>query len=236
MKSLSYTGVIIASSIITIWFVSIIMLMQWDFSFSNPLTYIAVLFQMHLYTGLFITAHDAMHGTVLVGNKNTNLLFGQLCTALYAVFPFQKLNSKHHDHHAFVHSGKDPDYYEGNFFIWYFHFVKQYISWWQILLMAIIFNMVKIWIPEKNLLLFWVIPSLLSTLQLFYFGTYLPHKGEHNNKHHAVSQSKNHLYAFLSCYFFGYHYEHHDSPSTPWWQLWKKKEQTGANLYQQNTY
>jgi beta-carotene/zeaxanthin 4-ketolase len=27
-----------------------------------------------------------------------------------------------------------------------------------------------------------------------------------------------------SCYFFGYHWEHHHSPATPWWELWKVKE------------
>jgi beta-carotene ketolase (CrtW type) len=89
--------------------------------------------------------------------------------------------------------------------------------------MAIIFNILKIWIPESNLFFFWVLPSLLSTLQLFYFGTWLPHHGEHDNKHQSGSQHKNHLVAFLTCYFFGYHYEHHDSPGTPWWKLWQIK-------------
>jgi beta-carotene ketolase (CrtW type) len=27
----------------------------------------------------------------------------------------------------------------------------------------------------------------------------------------------------LSCYFFGYHYEHHESPQTPWWKLYQIK-------------
>jgi beta-carotene ketolase (CrtW type) len=87
--------------------------------------------------------------------------------------------------------------------------------------MAILFNVLKLWLPQSNLLLFWVAPSLLSTFQLFYFGTYLPHKGEHDNRHQSRSQKKNHVAAFFSCYFFGYHYEHHDSPGTPWWRLWK---------------
>ncbi len=72
------------------------------------------------------------------------------------------------------------------------------------------------------------IPAGLSTLQLFYFGTYLPHMGEETNAHHSHSQSKNHLWAFISCYFFGYHFEHHDSPGTPWWRLWRVKEKQGA--------
>jgi hypothetical protein len=32
--------------------------------------------------------------------------------------------------------------------------------------------------PLGNLLLFWALPSILSSLQLFYFGTYLPHRHE----------------------------------------------------------
>lgn len=219
----SNTGVIFALIIIGLWFLCIITLMQWEVNFRNPMLYVFILIQMHLYTGLFITAHDAMHGTVS-SNRLLNNSLGQLCTALYACFPFSKLNSKHHEHHRHVHTDNDPDFHSGSFIPWYFSFIKTYLSWWQIALMALIFNLLKIWVPELNLLLFWVLPSLLSTLQLFYFGTWLPHHGEHTNKHQSRTQNKNHLLAFLSCYFFGYHYEHHDSPGTPWWALWKLKE------------
>lgn len=218
-----YSGVYIAILIISLWFASLYNLLKWNFSFDNPLVYLFILIQTHLYTGLFITAHDAMHRTIAPYSVKLNNFFGQLCTLLYAVFSFETLKAKHHQHHQFVHTEKDPDYYSGNFIKWYYHFILQYITWWQIVLMAIIFNVLKIWIPEQNLLIFWVAPSLLSTLQLFYFGTYLPHKGEHNNKYQSNSQAKNHIWAFLSCYFFGYHYEHHDSPATPWWKLWQVK-------------
>jgi len=218
----SNKGTLIAFIVIACWTFSIISLMNWELKFDNPLLYLFLLIQMHLYTGLFITAHDAMHGTVSA-NRRLNNAIGQVCTALYACFPYKVLNTKHHEHHRYVHTEKDPDYSEGNFFVWYLSFIKQYLSWWQVVLMAIIFNILKIWIPESNLFFFWVLPSLLSTLQLFYFGTWLPHHGEHNNKHQSGSQRKNHVLAFLTCYFFGYHYEHHDSPGTPWWRLWEAK-------------
>lgn len=211
--------------LIFLWLGSIVSLMFSDLSFSNPLLYLMVLVQMHLYTGLFITAHDAMHGTVAPKNPKLNLIIGQICTIFYALFSFKKLNRKHHQHHQFVHTSQDPDYHNSGFLKWYFHFIKEYLSWWQVVAMAIIYNVLKIWIPEKNLLFFWVIPSLLSTVQLFYFGTYLPHKGEHHNQHQSNTLAKNHIWAFFSCYFFGYHYEHHDSPATPWWRLWQNKEQ-----------
>lgn len=220
----SQIGVLAAVFIISAWTICILYFMQTELDLTKPWIYLFILIQTHLYTGLFITAHDAMHGTVS-SNRTLNNFIGQLCTLLYALFPFKKLNTKHHQHHRHVHTEEDPDYHQGSFLFWYFSFIKQYLSWWQVLLMALIYNVLKVWVPELNLLLFWVLPSLLSTLQLFYFGTWLPHHGEHSNVHQSRTQAKNHIFAFLSCYFFGYHYEHHDSPGTPWWRLWKLKGQ-----------
>lgn len=222
MKKPSGIGLLVAIVVIGSWFACLWFLLQWEFSWRNPLTYLLVLVQMHLYTGLFITAHDGMHGTIYPSRK-VNEVVGQICTALYAAFSFKKLNVKHHQHHKHVHSESDPDYHEGGFLRWYLKFITEYISLWQLLIMAVTFNVLKIWFPEQNLLLFWVLPALLSTLQLFYFGTWLPHHGEHDNVHQSRSMKKNHVIGFLSCYFFGYHYEHHQWPGIPWWQLWKMK-------------
>lgn len=222
MKSVLNPGVLIACLVITLWTVSLFLLLNLEFSFQNPFTYLLILVQMHLYTGLFITAHDAMHGTVSP-NRWLNNAIGQVCTALYAAFPFKRLYKKHHEHHRHVHTEDDPDYHTGSFLRWYFNFMKEYISWQQLLMMAVLFNVLKLWFSESNIVVFWVVPSLLSTLQLFYFGTWLPHHGEHNNVHQSSTQKRNHVLAFFSCYFFGYHYEHHDSPGTPWWRLWTMK-------------
>jgi len=221
-KTPSNVGLFVALLVMGCWATGIILLMHWQVNYANPLLYLFILVQMHLYTGLFITAHDAMHGTVCP-NKKLNDLVGYVCTLLYASFWYPKLYTKHHQHHSHVHTNDDPDYHEGNFIQWYTRFIRNYLSLWQIVIMAMLFNVLKLWIPQANLLLFWVLPSLLSTLQLFYFGTYLPHKGEHDNQHHSRSQNKNHLLAFLSCYFFGYHYEHHDAPWLPWWKLWRAR-------------
>ncbi len=213
-------GLFFAVLIIGSWFTSTVFLMQWPIKWGNPLLYIFVLIQMHLFTGLFITAHDAMHGTVSA-NKFVNNAAGYVATFFYAAFFYPQLYTKHHQHHKHVHTDQDPDYHQGNFISWYIRFIRNYLSIWQIVWMAILFNILKIWVPQPNLLLFWVAPSLLSTLQLFYFGTYIPHKGEHDNIHQSRTQKRNHVVAFFSCYFFGYHYEHHASPGTPWWLLWK---------------
>ena len=73
-KNKSVTGLLIALLVIGCWAISIILLMQWTVNFSNPLTYLFILLQMHLYTGLFITAHDAMHGTVSSNRQVNNLI------------------------------------------------------------------------------------------------------------------------------------------------------------------
>ncbi|WP_295769751.1 fatty acid desaturase [uncultured Mucilaginibacter sp.] len=215
-------GVGVALVIIGLWLVSTILLMQWQVRFTNPLLYVFILVQTHLYTGLFITAHDAMHGTVSA-NKTVNNAAGYITTFLYAAFWYPTLLKQHHKHHSHVHTNDDPDYHHGGFWAWYIRFIRNYLSIWQVIFMAALFNLLKLWIAQPNLILFWVVPSLLSTLQLFYFGTYKPHKGEHDNPYHSTSQKKNHVVAFFSCYFFGYHYEHHASPGTPWWMLWKAK-------------
>ena len=152
---------------------------------------------------------------------------GQLCAMLFAFNFYGKLLPKHHQHHRYVATDQDPDYHEGGFWAWYFSFAKQYITIWQIVLMAIAFNLLIFFFPEPNVLMYWAIPSVLSTFQLFYFGTYVPHKGMHapDNIHQSRSQKQNHWWAFWSCYFFGYHYEHHASPNTPWWRLYQVKEQ-----------
>lgn len=224
-NSVDPKGLIIGWGIISLWGVSLFLLLNFPINWSNPLVYLGILVQTHLYTGLFITAHDSMHG-VVSSHTNLNRLTGWIAALLFSYNFYSKLFPKHHEHHRHVATEKDPDYHPSRkFLVWYVSFIRQYVTIWQILLMAVTFNILKLFLPTENLVVFWMLPAVLSTFQLFYFGTYLPHMGENDNKHHSSTQSKNHIWAFISCYFFGYHYEHHDSPGTPWWRLWKVKEQ-----------
>jgi beta-carotene ketolase (CrtW type) len=143
---------------------------------------------------------------------------------------YQRLLLKHKLHHLFPAEERDPDYttHSQNFWTWWFSFMRQYITLWQLIIMAVLFNVLLQFFSQKSLLVFWIIPAFLATLQLFYFGTFRPHRLPHlpeMEPHKSRSQSRNHIWAMLSCYFFGYHYEHHESPKTPWWQLWKIKIQ-----------
>lgn len=227
-------GIFYAIAIVALWALSLTYLLHYKIDFRDPLIYVFVLIQMHLYTGVFITAHDAIHGVVVPNNKKLNYGIGFLCATIFAYNNYEKLSRKHHLHHAHVVSEEDPDYYDGNFFRWYLKFALEYVTIWQILLMAITYNLLKLFFPMENLIVFWEIPAILSTLQLFYFGTYLPHRGEHHpsDKFKAKSQKLNHFFAFITCYFFGYHHEHHAYPYLPWWNLAKAKEKEDSLITQ----
>jgi beta-carotene/zeaxanthin 4-ketolase len=216
-------GLLIAAGIILSWFISLMVLLDLEVNYANPFIYIGILIQTHLYTGLFITAHDAMHG-VVSNHKKMNHFVGWMAAILFSFNFYWRLFPNHHKHHKFVATDEDPDYHVSSRFIpWYFSFIFTYLNIWQFLLMAVTFNLLKLVFPVSNLILFWMLPAILSTLQLFYFGTYQPHKGSPPNKHKSGTLPSNHIWAFISCYFFGYHYEHHEAPNTPWWRLWKAK-------------
>lgn len=230
-KSITQKGLLAATCILCLWFVSLIFLLNWEINLNSPIFYLGILIQTHLYTGLFITTHDSIHGVVAPQFPKLNRWIGILTASLFAFNNYWILEKKHHQHHDFVNTDKDPDVHQGNFFLWWFKFIFQYVTWKQVLLMAITYNILKIWIPMWNLILFWELPAILGTLQLFYFGTFIPHKGEFKkeNIYQSRSQKLNHFASFISCYFFGYHYEHHAFPYLPWWKLPKAKEELMKN-------
>jgi beta-carotene ketolase (CrtW type) len=191
----------------------------------NPMMYVHILVQSYLYTGLFITAHDAMHGSI-AESRWVNKAFGYTASLLFAGMWFPKLKENHKLHHQYPAEKRDPDYYTGsqNFFVWWGNFMVKYLTVFQLVIMAAAFNLLLFRYEEIRVILFWVLPAIVGTLQLFIFGTWLPHRLPHTDDmmpHRARSQRKNHLLAMLSCYFFGYHKEHHDSPRPPWWKLYQ---------------
>ena len=221
-------GILIASTIILLWASTLFSLLSWDVAEFYPLEIlIAIFWQTFLYTGLFITAHDAMHGLVCPQNCQINNLIGSLTLWMYGLFSYEKLWQKHWLHHCYPASKLDPDFHNGKdscFFAWYFHFIKGYWSWRRLGGLLVIFSLViyVLHISPSNLALFWVIPSILSSLQLFYFGTFLTHqkpKGGYRNPHRAQSNALPILWSFITCYHFGYHQEHHEHPDVPWWKL-----------------
>jgi beta-carotene ketolase (CrtW type) len=221
-------GLVIAISVISVWLSHLLYCLNFVQLTENIFVSILhSLIQAYLFTGLFITAHDAMHGTVS-RNRTINKVIGTIACFLFAGLSYKRLIHSHALHHKHpTDSEKDPDFHHSNnYFLWFFSFMVRYTTISQIVIMAITFNVLKIWFLESSILYFWVIPSLLGTIQLFTFGTYFPHKKPHTTAmqpHFARSLRKNHVVAMITCYFFGYHSEHHQYPHIPWWKLYSVK-------------
>ena len=126
-------GLVIALTIIGLWTSSLLFLLSWEIFQLHPgLILIAIWWQTFLDTGLFITAHEAMHGLVCPYNLQINHLIGSAAVLLYALFPYEKLLTKHWLHHRYPASSLDPDFHDGkngSFGAWYCHFLKSYWSW-----------------------------------------------------------------------------------------------------------
>jgi len=185
-----------------------------------------------LYVGLFITVHDACHGSVAPGRPQVNLWIGRIFAALYAGLSFDRLRKKHLQHHQFSGTDADPDFHPKNrpsFVFWLRRVFMNYVTFQQILIMCLVAQILMhvFHFAERNVFAFWVAPSLLSSFQLFYFGTYLPHR-EINlepfpDHHHARNSSAGFFWSLLGCYHFGtYHLVHHKFPGVTWFQLPKK--------------
>jgi beta-carotene ketolase (CrtW type) len=219
-------------TIMALWAGSLIWLFSVDVSSLGVAGLIAAVFlRTFLQTGLFITAHDAMHGTIVPSNRQLNDRIGAISILAYALLPYRSLLKKHRMHHRYPASSRDPDFcerYQHQALLWYFQFMAGYLDPRQLRrlltgmgLMLILFNLG--WqIPLSNLLLFWILPLLLSSIQLFYFGTFLPHRQTeigYSDRHRAKSSRYPVFWSLITCYHFGYHWEHHVYPHLPWYQL-----------------
>jgi len=190
-----------------------------------------ILMRAFLQTGLFIVGHDAMHGSLLPGSQLWNQRIGRVGLLLYAWLPWQSACRNHRRHHLAPGSPCDPDHqglHPHGPVRWYLRFMTSYLTPVQ---MA---GLLSTWLvalallrplspqPLINLLLFWILPLLLSSLQLFAFGTYLPHRdasGRSDDRHRSASLCWPEALSFLACFHFGYHWEHHQSPQVPWYRL-----------------
>lgn len=190
------------------------------------------LFATWLFVGLFIVAHDCMHGSLVPFRPAVNRAIGQLCLFLYAGFEFDKLNRKHHLHHRYSGTAEDPDFDAvppHGLAHWYWKFFIEYFSWRQLLFVTAVGSVYLhvIGVPLANLVAFWAMPAILSSFQLFYFGTYLPHRPlavAFADRHRARTNDFDWWLSLATCFHFGYHHEHHLWPDVPWWRLPKVRQ------------
>jgi beta-carotene ketolase (CrtW type) len=189
----------------------------------------AVIALTWLSVGMYIVAHDAMHGSLCPSMPRLGRAAGALAVWLYAGFSFAALQAKHGDHHRFPGTDADPDFASGgkaSIPAWYGRFMTTYFSKREMLRIALRAGVyLLLGARLENILLFFALPGLLSSFQLFYFGTYLPHRHAGTEQtgfrdhHKARSNDYGYGLSLLTCFHFGYHHEHHLQPGTPWWRL-----------------
>lgn len=190
-----------------------------------------ILGRTFLHTGLFIVAHDAANGSVWPQNRPINDFIGSVALTIYALLPYGKFVENHFQHHRYPASSEDPDFHDSqhkNLTAWYLKFMATYLNWRENLVllvgMTLIFHGLRLGLHLSgiNLVLFWAVPSFLSSMQLFYFGTFLPHRESHTgyaDAHCARSSNFPIFWSFLTSYHFGYHWEHHEYPHLPWFEI-----------------
>jgi len=194
---------------------------------------LAVLLRSFLHTGLFIVAHDAMHGVLRPACPEANARWGQLALTLYAGLTYDSCRAKHALHHRFSGGHGDPDVHGSKgpelraALHWLIHFVGGYLSWSQMARLLAgwgvlgLLSLALTPTASLNLLFFCILPLLLSSLQLFVFGTYLPHRAidPQSGTHRPRSLDLPVWLSLLTCYHFGYHWEHHQYPWLAWHEL-----------------
>lgn len=223
-------GLLLAALVLGAWLavhIGAIFFVDWSAPGVWVMAPIVVLLQTWLSVGLFIVAHDSMHGSLVPANATLNAWIGRICVGLYAGFSYERLYANHHEHHRYAGTDRDPDFdvtHPRTFWPWYVKFFRTYFGWREfgVLALVVAVYMLVLWERWPVILVFWALPAILSSLQLFYFGTYLPHRqGEppFTDQHRSRSNDFPWLVSLLTCFHFGYHHEHHERPWVPWWKL-----------------
>jgi beta-carotene ketolase (CrtW type) len=214
------------------WLVTLVIGLRLDLDQMHPLVITAwVLVRSFLHTGLFILAHDAMHNSLVPGHGLINQRIGRLCLWLYAGLNYDVCKRNHHRHHLMPESEADPDFcptHNRSVLAWLVRFLRNYLNPAQLSRLIFVLTLLLLAAqlhqsqPLVTVSVTFLLPLLISTAQLFFVGTYLPHRKEHQQTEHEVSIKSLNLHPFVSllaCYHFGYHREHHNHPQAPWFLL-----------------
>jgi len=224
-------GLPLAFLVVGAWlFVHVYSVFFYELSSPILLTLGLIALQCWLYTGIFIVAHDTMHGSLAPKSPKLNAVLGTSILFVYAGFNWKKMKTAHHAHHDFAGLEGDPDFNIENpkdFWPWYAKFFRQYFGLPQFLVL-LGFTLAYVFIfgtDYLNTIIMWAVPAILSSVQLFYFGTYLTHRHKEPfaDEHNARSNSYPKWLSLLTCFHFGYHHEHHLFPHEPWWRLPARK-------------
>jgi beta-carotene/zeaxanthin 4-ketolase len=238
LKATDRQGLRLAALILLLWLLSLAAVLLVSPA-TLGLTFVlgGVLVRTLLHTGLFIVAHDAMHGLLVPKQPRWNHRLGGLALALYGALAYGRCRFNHALHHQQTATARDPDFIgdpDAGPLGWYLHFMGGYLNplqmglllggWGALATGIAILQHVQWQQALVRVLLGCTLPLLLSSLQLFLVGTYLPHRSERQGQQAAVADGPISLawptwLSLLACYHFGYHREHHQQPHLAWFQL-----------------
>ena len=223
------TGLALALAIVAAWaclhaYAMFVFQLSWA---SLPFAVAMALTQCWLSVGLFIVSHDAMHGSLIPRGGRLNDMIGGVLLFIYAGFSWRRMRDAHFAHHRAPGSRDDPDFsadHPSHFWPWYAQFLKRYFGWQSV---VFVFTVVLTYwlvfgVPVQNIVLLYGMPAIASSMQLFYFGTFRPHRHREDrfaDRHNARSDNFGTVASLATCFHFGYHHEHHLAPNVPWWQL-----------------
>ena len=229
-KSQGFIGLSLAAFIAGAWLsIHAFAMFVFELSWANlPVAIAMAVVQCWLSVGVFIVCHDAMHGSLVPSRPKVGAAIASVLLFLYAGFKWRILNDAHHRHHELAGHAGDPDFDENNpssFPRWYWTFFKRYFGVQSLLWVHAVVGVywLILDIPMVQIVLLYGAPALLSSLQLFYFGTYRPHHHAVGkpfaDRHNARTDGFGALVSLATCFHFGYHLEHHRRPDVPWWAL-----------------
>ena len=238
LHSQSVIGLALAAAIFVAWLgLHAFSMFGFDLTWATlPVALAMATLQCWLSVGLFIISHDAMHGSLVPRGGKANDVIGGFLLFIYAGFLWNRMRSAHFAHHRAPGSASDPDFsvdHPTRFWPWYGQFLRRYFGWQSI---AFVFSVVAVYwlvldVPVEKIVLLYGLPAIASSLQLFYFGTYRPHRHAADgfaDRHNARTDDFGWLKSLATCFHFGYHHEHHLAPHVPWWQLPRARRQTAS--------
>lgn len=226
-------GQLLALLIVVAWLGSLAIGLQLPWSHLRPGEFLLVVLfgvplRTLLQTGLFIVGHDAMHRLLVPHRERLNDLLGALVLAAYGALPYGRCRRQHGLHHRHAGDPHDPDGPGSDspwWPAWYGRFMGRYLNPAQMAGLLATWALLAWATSIPAVLLMCTLPLLLSSLQLFVVGTYLPHRRQSTAQGHSTAESSvitlelPEWLSLLACFHFGYHREHHQAPQLGWHQL-----------------
>jgi beta-carotene/zeaxanthin 4-ketolase len=204
-----------------VWFLEAGKHPVWAVAVQAPLVWLSV--------GVFVLAHDCMHNSFAPLRPKVNEVVGNICLLSFMGFSYHKMLTAHKAHHRHVGTDQDPDFdldHQSQVWGWYWSFMGKYMLDMKTFCVTSAVIMAYAFLMQERaayVYAYWMLPCAIASFQLFYYGTYLPHRQEEKmpftDKLNTRSLLMPTWLSLLTSYHFGYHHHHHSRPFIPWWGL-----------------